>query len=81
MTSQRDAIDFKALEAELQMAVESDRKYQLENQTKLRAVSQGVSYSQFRDLVQASHLKPLDRKDKEGGPRKQPWNPVAPSKH
>ena len=32
-----------------------------------------------RDLVLTCHLKPLEKKDKEGAPRKQPWNPVAPS--
>lgn len=46
--SQRDIIDFSALEKELQAAVESERKYQRENQAKLRAVSQGVDYDQFR---------------------------------
>ncbi|KAM9744850.1 dynein axonemal assembly factor 19 [Menidia menidia] len=74
----RDVIDFSALEKELRAATESDRKYERENRAKLRAASQGVPYDQFRDLVLTAHLKPLDRKDKEGGPRKQPWNPVAP---
>ncbi|MEQ2201018.1 hypothetical protein XENOCAPTIV_006334 [Xenoophorus captivus] len=46
--SQRDVIDFAALEKELQAAVESERRYQRENQAKLRAVSQGVGYDQFR---------------------------------
>ena len=32
-----------------------------------------------RDIVQASHLRPLDKKDKAGGPRKQPWNSLASS--
>ncbi|MBN3273704.1 CC103 protein, partial [Polyodon spathula] len=32
-----------------------------------------------RDIVQASHLKPLDRKDKIGGQRYQPWNTLASS--
>uniref|UniRef100_A0A3B3V9D2 Coiled-coil domain containing 103 n=1 Tax=Poecilia latipinna TaxID=48699 RepID=A0A3B3V9D2_9TELE len=75
--SQRDIIDFSALEKELKAAVESERKYQQENQAKLRAVSQGVDYDQFRGLVLTSHLKPLDKKDRDGGPRKQPWNPAG----
>ncbi|XP_047427894.1 coiled-coil domain-containing protein 103 [Mugil cephalus] len=78
-TSQRDVIDFSALEKELQAAVDSERRHERENEAKLRAVSQRVSYDQFRDLVLSCHLKPLDKKDKDGGPRKQPWNPVAPS--
>ncbi|XP_049416325.1 coiled-coil domain-containing protein 103 [Epinephelus fuscoguttatus] len=78
--SERDVIDFSALERELQMAVESERRYQRENEAKLRAVSQRVaSYSQFRDLVLSCHLRPLDKKDKDGASRRQPWNPVAPS--
>uniref|UniRef100_A0AAQ6INV4 Dynein attachment factor N-terminal domain-containing protein n=1 Tax=Anabas testudineus TaxID=64144 RepID=A0AAQ6INV4_ANATE len=78
--SQRDVIDFPVLERELQAALESERRYVRENDAKLRAVSQRVgSYNEFRDLVLACHLKPLEKKDKEGSPRKQPWNPVAPS--
>ncbi|XP_017296346.1 coiled-coil domain-containing protein 103 [Kryptolebias marmoratus] len=76
--SQRDVIDFSALEKDLQAAVESERRYQRENEAKLRAVSQRVSYEQFRGLVLSSHLKPLDKEDKDGARRKQPWNPVAP---
>ncbi|KAM6904766.1 dynein axonemal assembly factor 19 [Xenentodon cancila] len=72
-------INFSALERELQAAVESQRRYERENETKLRAVQQRVSYDQFRDLVLASHLRPLDPRDKNGESRKQPWNPLAPS--
>ncbi|XP_049924884.1 coiled-coil domain-containing protein 103 isoform X1 [Epinephelus moara] len=37
------------------------------------------SQSCCRDLVLSCHLRPLDKKDKDGAPRRQPWNPVAPS--
>ncbi|CAI5676705.1 dynein axonemal assembly factor 19 [Oreochromis niloticus] len=77
--SQRDVIDFSALERELQVVVESERRHQRENDAKLRAVSQRASYDQFRDLVLACHMKPLEKKDKDSAPRKQPWNPVARS--
>ncbi|KAM8725127.1 dynein axonemal assembly factor 19 isoform 1-T2 [Acanthopagrus schlegelii] len=78
--SEREVIDFSALERELRGAIESEQRYKRENEAKLRAVSQRVSsYSQFRDLVLTCHLKPLEKKDKDGAPRKQPWNPVAPS--
>uniref|UniRef100_A0A3P9I5B8 Dynein attachment factor N-terminal domain-containing protein n=1 Tax=Oryzias latipes TaxID=8090 RepID=A0A3P9I5B8_ORYLA len=77
--SQRDVIDFSALERELKAAVESDRRYDRANEAKLRAVHQGVSYEQFRNLVLSSHLKPLEKKDTDGAPRKQPWNPVTQS--
>lgn len=47
--SQKDVIDFAALERELSMAIESDRRYQRENDAKLRAIDQNVaSYEQFR---------------------------------
>ncbi|XP_053473902.1 coiled-coil domain-containing protein 103 [Ictalurus furcatus] len=72
-----DIIDFSALEKELNRAVEADKKYQRENDAKFRAIHQKVAtYEEFRDIVQASHLKPLDKKDKNG-PRKQPWNPIS----
>ncbi|CAJ1075512.1 coiled-coil domain-containing protein 103 [Xyrichtys novacula] len=78
-SSRSDLIDFSALERELQGAIELERRYQRENDAKLRAVSQGVTYDQFRNLVLSSNLKPLEKKDKEGAQRKQPWNPVATS--
>ncbi|KAK5856883.1 hypothetical protein PBY51_008445 [Eleginops maclovinus] len=76
--SERDVIDFSALQSELQAAVELEQKHERENAAKLRAVSQGVCYSQFRELVLCSHLKPLERSEKLAAPRKQLWNPVAP---
>ncbi|KAI5097082.1 coiled-coil domain-containing protein 103 [Silurus meridionalis] len=72
-----DAIDFSALEKELKRAVEADQKYQRENDAKFRAIHQKVAtYEEFRDIVQASHLKPLEKKDKNTA-RNQPWNPVS----
>lgn len=48
-SSQREVIDFSQLERELQGAVESEERYQRENEAKLRAVHQKVaSYSEFR---------------------------------
>ncbi|XP_056309721.1 coiled-coil domain-containing protein 103 [Danio aesculapii] len=73
-----DVINFSCLEKELHSALQADRKYQRENDAKFRALNQKVaSYEEFRDIVLASHLKPLDRNDISGAPRKQPWNPVA----
>ncbi|KAI7803684.1 coiled-coil domain-containing protein 103 [Triplophysa rosa] len=73
-----DIINFCALEKEVQAALEADRKYQRENDAKFRALHQNVaSYEEFRDIVLASHLKPLDKKDISGAPRKQPWNTIA----
>ncbi|XP_029428775.1 coiled-coil domain-containing protein 103 [Rhinatrema bivittatum] len=73
-----ETIDFSALEHELQSALAADEKYQRENDAKFRAVHQKVaSYEEFRDIVLASHLKPLERKDKLGEKRNQPWNSCA----
>ncbi|XP_037665370.1 coiled-coil domain-containing protein 103 [Choloepus didactylus] len=70
-----DVINFKALEKELQAALTADEKYKRENAAKLRAVEQRVAtYEEFRGIVLASHLKPLERKDKMGGKRIVPWN-------
>ncbi|KAI5935778.1 Coiled-coil domain-containing protein 103 [Manis javanica] len=70
-----DIIDFKALEKELQAALSADEKYKRENAAKLRAVEQRVaSYEEFRSIVLASHLKPLEHKDKIGGKRTVSWN-------
>ncbi|KAM5273083.1 dynein axonemal assembly factor 19 [Ctenodactylus gundi] len=70
-----DVIDFKALEKELQAALAADEKYKRENDAKLRAMEQRVpSYEDFRNIVLASHLKPLERKDKMGGKKSVIWN-------
>ncbi|XP_004458766.1 coiled-coil domain-containing protein 103 [Dasypus novemcinctus] len=70
-----DVINFKALEKELQAAVAADEKYKRENAAKLRAVEQRVAtYEEFRGIVLASHLKPLEQKDKMRGKRIVPWN-------
>ena len=62
-----EGIDFQKLEKELASAVEADAKYQRENDAKFRAVEQRVaSYEEFRDIVNAAHLKPLERKDITG---------------
>lgn len=64
---EEDGIDFMKLEKEFNRAVEADAKYQRENAAKFRAVEQRVgSYEEFKDIVAASHLKPLEKKDKMG---------------
>lgn len=75
-------INFNKLETDLNTAVEQDTRYQRENDAKFRAVEQKVgSYEEFKDIVAACHLRPLDKKDREGlHNRKQPWNPYADKK-
>uniref|UniRef100_A0A8D0H228 Coiled-coil domain containing 103 n=1 Tax=Sphenodon punctatus TaxID=8508 RepID=A0A8D0H228_SPHPU len=72
------AIDLCALEKELQAALAADEKYHREDDAKFRAVHQKVaSYEEFRDIVLASHLKPLERKDKMGQRKNLVWNSCA----
>ncbi|XP_035660948.1 coiled-coil domain-containing protein 103-like [Branchiostoma floridae] len=79
--SEDDVLDFRKLERELAAAVEADHKYQRENDAKFRAIKQQVgSYDEFRDIVMASHLRPLEKKDNlQNMDIKQPWNVHASS--
>ncbi|XP_054252407.1 coiled-coil domain-containing protein 103-like [Indicator indicator] len=73
-----DALDAAALEQELLAAVAADEQRARENEAKLRALRQGVpSYEEFRNIVLASHLKPLEKKDKVEKRRKVLWNPCT----
>ncbi|NXS62485.1 CC103 protein, partial [Brachypteracias leptosomus] len=68
----------RELERELQAAVAADERRARENEAKLRALHQRVpSYEEFRDIVLASHLKPLEKKDRMGQRRNMLWNPCA----
>ncbi|XP_041374806.1 LOW QUALITY PROTEIN: coiled-coil domain-containing protein 103-like [Gigantopelta aegis] len=70
--------DFDKLERELNAAVIADEQYNRENDAKFRAVHQRVAtYEEFKDIVAASHLKPLDKGDKINSHFKQPWNMLA----
>ncbi|XP_046543829.1 coiled-coil domain-containing protein 103-like [Haliotis rubra] len=76
-----DHFDFNKLERELKAAVTADEKYNRENDAKLRAVHQKVaSYDEFKEIVKASHLKPLEKGDKIEGKFAQPWNMHADKK-
>ncbi|NWR80326.1 CC103 protein, partial [Centropus unirufus] len=66
-----------ALERELRAALAADERRERENRAKLRATRQRVgTYEEFRNIVLASHLKPLEKKDKMGK-RNILWNPCA----
>ncbi|XP_064030643.1 coiled-coil domain-containing protein 103 [Pogoniulus pusillus] len=73
-----DGLDTAVLEQELLAAVAADEQRARENEAKLRALRQGVSsYEEFRSIVLAAHLKPLQRKDKVEKGRNVLWNPCA----
>ncbi|XP_031845249.1 dynein axonemal assembly factor 19 [Nomia melanderi] len=71
------AIDYASLKAELEQALTADRFYRLRNDAKLRAVEQNVpTYDDFRQMVNAAHLRPL-RRDQLSLRAKGYWNPIA----
>lgn len=67
------------LESELNSVLEQDNRYWTENDAKFRAVAQNVSYEQFEEIVKASHLKPLEKKDKSqlSSPKNAIWNSIS----
>ena len=75
--SHLDTLDL--LESELNSVLEEDSRYWTENDAKFRAVAQNVSYEQFEEIVKASHLKPLDKKDKSqlSEPKNTIWNSIS----
>ncbi|KAK7507965.1 hypothetical protein BaRGS_00000930 [Batillaria attramentaria] len=82
MSHDDDKLDFNKLQRELDAAVAMDAKYWRENDAKIRAVTEQkvATYDEFKDLVAASHLKPLDKGlhlDNIGGNTKQLWNSAA----
>ncbi|XP_059160966.1 coiled-coil domain-containing protein 103-like [Physella acuta] len=75
-----DHLDFMKLEKEVVNAVISDEKYWRENDAKIRAVEQRVpTYDDFREMVLAAHLKPLEKDDRISSIKNftQVWNQVA----
>jgi hypothetical protein len=76
---QRIHINFEKLENEVKSAINADEKYWRENSTKLRAIEQRVgTYEDFRQMVLASHLKPLDKGETlKSDLNKNTWNILA----
>ena len=76
-------IDVEKLQNQVKKEVLAEQKYWRENDAKLRAIEQRVpTYEDFRQIVLASHLKPLDkgetlRDDKGQISTKKVWNSVA----
>lgn len=55
-------INLEKLQNQVRSELLADEKYQRENSAKLRAVEQRVpTYEDFRQMVLASHLRPLDK--------------------
>lgn len=73
------SVTLDRLESELNSVLEQDTRYWTENDAKFRAVAQNVSYEQFEEIVKASHLKPLEKKDKSQltNPKNTIWNSIS----
>ncbi|XP_034478158.1 coiled-coil domain-containing protein 103 [Drosophila innubila] len=56
-----------------------DELYYLRNDAKLRAVTNTQSYEEFKDIVDAAHLRPITKQDKSNAKTKNRlWNSAAP---
>eukprot|EP00088_Acartia_fossae_P002243 TRINITY_DN10891_c0_g2_i1.p1 TRINITY_DN10891_c0_g2~~TRINITY_DN10891_c0_g2_i1.p1 ORF type:complete len:283 (+),score=67.43 TRINITY_DN10891_c0_g2_i1:34-882(+) len=76
MTSVRE---LESLQNELSKVVKHDETYWRQNDAKFRAVAQNATYDQFEEIVKASHLKPLEKKDKSPGNKSKSsiWNSIS----
>lgn len=58
--------------------VRANDLYKLKNDAKLRAVTSTKTYDEFKDIVDAAHLQPLNRSDKSNSQTKHRlWNSIA----
>lgn len=57
---------------------EAERVYDLRNQAKVRAVLSTKSYDEFKDIVEAATLFPIDKNDKRNSEtKKRLWNSAS----
>ncbi|KAG5671945.1 hypothetical protein PVAND_002113 [Polypedilum vanderplanki] len=67
--------EIQQLSATCLSQIKSDDLYRLRNDAKLRAVNTTKSYEEFKDIVDAAHLKSLSRYDKMNSQtNKSRWN-------
>jgi hypothetical protein len=57
------SFDTSALNKELAMALEEDRKYKLTDSMKKRAIRTAANYDEFKNLVACADLTPVSQKD------------------
>lgn len=61
--------------------VRAENLYNLQNDAKLRAVTSTKTYDEFKAIVDAAHLQPLDKSDKQNSRTKNRlWNTTAADK-
>lgn len=58
--------------------IQAGELYDLQNDAKLRAVTTTKTYEEFKDIVDAAHLRPLNKFDKQNSKTKtRLWNPIS----
>lgn len=76
-------INLQKLQDQVKSEVLAEEKYNLQNGAKLRAIEQRVpTYEDFRQMVLASHLRPLDKGEsfKDNLDQNKIWNSLADKK-
>lgn len=70
--------DIRQVEQFCYQLVKANELSQLKNDAKLRAVNSTKTYDEFKDIVDAAHLQPLNRLDqKDAKTHSRLWNSIA----
>lgn len=70
--------DIRSVESFCRDSIKASELNKLQNDAKLRAIYSTKTYDQFKDIVDAAHLQPLDRNDRlNAKTRSGLWNSVA----
>lgn len=72
------AHDIQCVESFCQNLIKTNELNKLQNDAKLRAINSTKTYDEFKDIVDAAHLQPLNRTDKQNTKmQSRSWNSVA----
>lgn len=72
------AADIQSVESFCHNLIKANELNKLQNDAKLRAINSTKTYDEFKDIVEAAHLQPLNRTDKQNArTQSRLWNSVA----
>lgn len=72
------ADDIQCVESFCHNLIKANVLNKLQNDAKLRAINSTKTYDEFKDIVDAAHLQPLNRTDKQNmKTQSRLWNSVA----
>lgn len=72
--------DIQCVESFCHNLIQANHLKKLQNDAKLRAVTSTKTYDEFKDIVDAAHLQPLNRTDKQNTQvQARLWNSVTKS--